>query len=212
VAILMASGQVEDHFEDTAIMGELSLDGQLRHVSGVLPFVAMCSEQRIGRVVVPSADVREARMVGGVRVFGLESLTQLREEPAAWVSEELPAPEVLSDRVVHDLSVVRGQEHVKRALEVAASGGHNLMMQGPPGSGKTLLARTLPGLIAPLTPIESIDVSKVYSVAGLLSREQPLLRERPFRAPHHTISHAGLVGGGSLIRPGEVSLAHTSVS
>jgi magnesium chelatase family protein len=211
VAILMASGQVEDHFEDTAIMGELSLDGQLRHVSGVLPFVAMCSEQRIGRVVVPSADVREARMVGGVRVFGLESLTQLREEPAAWVSEELPAPEVLSDRVVHDLSVVRGQEHVKRALEVAASGGHNLMMQGPPGSGKTLLARTLPGLIAPLTPIESIDVSKVYSVAGLLSREQPLLRERPFRAPHHTISHAGLVGGGSLIRPGEVSLAHRGV-
>jgi magnesium chelatase family protein len=211
VAILVASGQIENHFADTALMGELSLDGRLRHVSGVLPFVAMCHGERIASVVVPAEDVREARMVGGVSAFGLTSLTQLTAAPPDWEQDELPAPECAPAPMAHDLSVVRGQEHVKRAIEVAASGGHNLMMQGPPGSGKTLLARAVPGLIAPLTPLESIDVSKVYSIAGLLSRTQPLLRERPFRSPHHTISHAGLVGGGSLIRPGEVSLAHRGV-
>jgi magnesium chelatase family protein len=211
VAILIASGQIEDHFADTALMGELSLDGRLRHVSGVLRFVAMCHAEQIGSVVVPAEDVREARMVGSVRALGLGSLDQLQKPPVEWEQNELPAPECLATTETYDLSIVRGQEHVKRALEVAASGGHNLMMQGPPGSGKTLLARALPGLIAPLTPLESIDVSKVYSVAGLLSRSQPLLRERPFRSPHHTISHAGLVGGGSLIRPGEVSLAHRGV-
>lgn len=211
VAILIASGQIEDHFADTALMGELSLDGRLRHVSGVLPFVAMCHAEQIASVVVPAEDVREARMVGGVSAFGLSSLKQLTTSPNDWDEDDTPAPECAPEHVAHDLSVVRGQEHVKRALEVAASGGHNLMMQGPPGSGKTLLARALPGLIAPLTPLESIDVSKVYSIAGLLSRTQPLLRERPFRSPHHTISHAGLVGGGSIIRPGEVSLAHRGV-
>lgn len=176
----MASGQIEDHFADTALMGELSLDGRLRHVSGVLPFVAMCHAERIGAVVVPAEDLREARMVGGVRAYGLGSLGQLQKAPAEWVEEELPAPECLSAIETYDLSVVRGQEHVKRAVEVAASGGHNLMMQGPPGSGKTLIARALPGLVAPLAPLESIEVSKIYSVAALLSRAHPLLRERPF--------------------------------
>ena len=211
IAILVASGQIEDHYSDVAIIGELSLEGATRHVSGVLPFAAMCADEGIRRVVVPSDDLREARMVSGVRAFGLGSLPQTRQTPEEWDEEDLPAPECEPERMVHDLSVVHGQEHVKRALEVAASVGHNLMMQGPPGSGKTLLARALPGLLAPLTPVESIAVSKVYSVAGLLNRQRPLLRERPFRSPHHTISHAGLVGGGSVIRPGEVSLAHRGV-
>lgn len=212
VAVLVATGQVPDRYADVALIGELSLEGRLRHVSGVLPFVAMCQEQGVHTAIVPAEDVREARTVGGVRVLGLESLAQLTDPPETWVVPDVSTSRVTPPAdVVHDLSVVHGQEHVKRALEVAAAGGHNVMLQGPPGSGKTLLARALPGLLPPLTPREAIDVSKVYSVAGLLSREQPILHARPFRAPHHTISHAGLVGGGSYIRPGEVSLAHRGV-
>ncbi len=210
MALLVASGQVESRFEEVALLGELSLDGHLRHANGVLPLVAMCRDARVPTVVVPAEDVPEASLVEGIEVFGLDTLTQLKEHPAMWPVAP-PAEGVSNLLEVHDLSVVQGQEHVKRALEVATAGGHNLMLQGPPGAGKTLLARTIPGLLPPLTPDEALEVTKVYSVAGMLGRGHPMVLERPFRAPHHTISHAGLVGGGSKIRPGEVSLAHRGV-
>ena len=212
VAVLVASGQVPNRFgRDVALFGELSLDGRLRHGAGVLPFVAMCLAQGIGTAIVPAEDLREASVVPGIRVLGMETLAQAALDPATWAVLDEATPRIASTVQGHDLAVVQGQEHVKRALEVAAAGGHNVMMQGPPGSGKTLLARAMPGLLAPLSPAEAIEVSKVYSVAGLLSRDQPLLGERPFRSPHHTISHAGLVGGGTNIRPGEISLAHRGV-
>ena len=210
-ALLVASGQLPDRFAQTALVGELSLDGQARHAAGVLPLVAMWRRAGVAEVVVPAEDRAEARLIEGVTVHGLGTLAELREPPERWPEPNDAAPAGLEGPAAHDLSVIRGQEHVKRALEVAAAGSHNVLMQGPPGAGKTLLARAVPGLLAPLTPEEAIDVSSVYSVAGMLGRKRPLLRERPFRAPHHTISHAGLVGGGSRIRPGEVSLAHRGV-
>ena len=211
VGVLAASNQLRASLEDVALLGELSLDGHVRHVNGVLPLAAMCAQAGIRRVVVPAADVAEASLIDSVEVLGLDSLAQLAEVPVAWSMAGPLTAEGDPVREVHDLSVVQGQEHVKRALEVASAGGHNVMMQGPLGSGKTLLARTLPGLLPPLTPNEAIEVTKMHSVAGLLGRGRPLVLDRPFRAPHHTISHAGLVGGGSHIRPGEVSLAHRGV-
>ena len=211
VAILVASQQVPDQFDEMALLGELSLDGHLRHVSGVLPLVSMCAEQGIATAVVPPSDVAEARLAESVQVRGLDTLAEVREGPDDWrVGCEADSVPLARDQAA-ELAVIRGQEHVKRALEVAAAGGHNVMLQGPPGAGKTLLARAVPGILPELSAAEALDVTKIYSVAGMVGRDRGLLRERPFRAPHHTISHAGLVGGGSTIRPGEISLAHRGV-
>ena len=185
--------------------------GHLRHVNGVLPLVSMCADQGIATAVVPPTDVAEARLAETVEVRGLGTLAEVREGREAWRvdCEAGPAPPARSQPA--ELAVIRGQEHVKRALEVAAAGGHNVMLQGPPGTGKTLLARAVPGILPELSAAEALEVTKIYSVVGMVGRDRGLLRERPFRAPHHTISHAGLVGGGSTIRPGEISLAHRGV-
>ena len=211
VAILVASKQVPDHFSEMALLGELSLDGHLRHVNGVLPLVSMCADEGIATAVVPPEDVAEAQLAESIEVRALDTLSRVREEPETWLAECEPDAGRTEHDAVVDLAVVRGQEHVKRALEVAAAGSHNVMLQGPPGAGKTLLARAVPGILPELSAAEALDVTKIYSVAGLVGQDRALVRQRPFRAPHHTISHAGLVGGGSTIRPGEISLAHRGV-
>jgi magnesium chelatase family protein len=216
VGILIASGQVMADVEGAAFLGELSLDGGLRHTHGILPMVGYAREAGIGVVYVPQVDADEAAVVDGVRVVPVPTLQAL----AAHLNREQALPEAEHVALEHvdgegwagtDLSEVRGQEHVKRALEVAAAGGHNLIMSGPPGAGKTLIARALPGILPRLSVNECLEVTRIYSVAGLLPFGQPLVRQRPFRAPHHTISHAGLVGGGRQPRPGEISLSHRGV-
>ena len=216
VGILLATEQLAADISKTVFLGELSMDGALRHTSGILPMVAVAHQQGYNDIVVPSIDAREASLVEGTRILPFDSLAAL----AAFLRGESPAPVYQASSIdlaapqmapANDMADIKGQEHVKRALEVAAAGNHNLVMCGPPGSGKTLLARALPGILPSLTSDEALDVTKIYSVAGLLPSDTPLIRQRPFRSPHHTISNAGLVGGGHWPRPGEISLSHHGV-
>jgi magnesium chelatase family protein len=196
------------------VAGELSLDGSVRHTRGVLPMAALAREQGFKRLFVPEADAAEAALIPGLEVIPVASLLALYEHLTG--DKPIPAhppinPEQLPVITPTDFREIKGQEHVKRALEVAAAGGHNLLMSGPPGSGKTLLARALPGILPRMSIDEALDVTRIYSVADQLPPDIPLIQSRPFRAPHHTISHAGLVGGGNLPHPGEISLAHRGV-
>jgi len=204
------------HLNGFSIIGELSLDGGVRPTRGILPMALSAKETGLRGVIVPRMNAGEAAVVAGVEVIGVETLHQAVEFLAGIL--EIP-PTILEvekffqQRVSHDCDFkeVRGQEHVKRALEIAAAGNHNLLMRGPPGSGKTMLARRLPSILPDLTFAEALETTKIYSVMGLLPEEKPLLTDRPFRAPHHTISDAGLIGGGQIPRPGEVTLAHNGV-
>jgi len=200
--------------DGTLVVGELSLDGSVRHARGVLPMAAVAREQGFKRIFVPQVDAAEAALVPDLEVIPVESLTRLcaylRGEETIAPQPNL-APEDIPPDVKVDFQEVKGQEHVKRALEVAAAGSHNVLMIGPPGAGKTLLARAMPGILPRMSIDEALDVTRIYSVADQLPADVPLIRNRPFRSPHHTISHAGLVGGGNWPHPGEISLAHRGV-
>jgi magnesium chelatase family protein len=216
VGILLSSEQISADLSQTVLLGELSLDGSLRHTNGILPMVALAHQEKIATVIVPEMDAREASIIEGTEIIPITSLAQLvsyfRGEIEAPEFDKATAEEFSPATLPYtDLAYVKGQEHVKRALEVAAAGGHNVIMMGPPGSGKTLLARSLPSLLPPMTDEEALEVTKVYSVSGLLPANTPLIKQRPFRSPHHSISNAGLVGGGQWPRPGETSLSHRGV-
>jgi magnesium chelatase family protein len=196
------------------VVGELSLDGSVRHVRGVLPMAALAWQQGFRCIFTPPGDAAEAALIPGLEVYPVDSLAALVDHLSGRAQIPPQPPVTIEDIEVvvpTDFSEIKGQEHVKRALEVAAAGGHNVMMVGPPGAGKTLLARALPSILPRMSIEEALDVTRIYSVADQLPPEVPLIRSRPFRAPHHTISHAGLVGGGNWPHPGEISLAHRGV-
>jgi len=202
VSILLSSGQLTGVPEGVIFLGELSLDGSLRHTTGILAMASVARKQGFSAIFVPAVDAPEAALVEGIQVFPVKNLVEL----ISHIRGDNPVSPIDSNGIVPnghgsarssidgDLAHVKGQEHAKRAMEVAAAGFHNLLFNGPPGSGKTLLARCLPGILPRMSPEEALDVTKIYSVSGELPADEPMIVDRPFRAPHYTISNAGLIG------------------
>lgn len=218
VGVLAATDQIPlGVLENSLFIGELSLDGSIRHVKGVMPIVYTAFKEGMERVFVAAEDAPQAALVTGIEIIPVETLGQLVEHLYGLntIPPYIAPPLTISDDVILDGIVdfadIKGQQHIKRALEIAAGGNHNILLSGSPGVGKTLLARAMPGILPKLSMDEALEVTRIYSVADMLHGDRPLIQSRPFRAPHHTISQAGLVGGGSVPKPGEISMAHRGV-
>ena len=213
LGILIASGQINPEVSDSLFFGELSLDGSLRHTNGILPMAYLAKEKKFKNIFVPKINEKEASVVSGIDVYSIESLLVLVRYFSKTI-ELIPADKtslkslLISSEAEFDFSEIIGQEAAKRALEIAAAGGHNIFMKGTPGSGKTMLARALPGILPTMTEGEALEVTKIYSITGNLPAGEAIVTTRPFRSPHHTTSRIGLIGGGSNPAPGEISLAH----
>lgn len=216
VGLLLASGQIQADLSDALLFGELSLDGSLRHTNGALSLVLLSQQKRFKRVFLPAVNAQESAIVKKVDIYPVQTVKQLAQhlthlllikvEPSLQFNQLKSPPDFL-----FDMQDIAGQEHAKRALEIAAAGGHNLFMHGVPGAGKTMLARAFASILPELSEDEALEVTKIYSVSGNLPRGSAIIKDRPFRSPHHTTSRIGLIGGGSKPKPGEISLAHRGV-
>lgn len=217
ISFLLSSGQTDFDSKDKIFIGELALDGKIRKVNGVLPICLLAKEEKIKTVFVPKANAKEARLVKDLEIISVQSLAELISflenrieiKPLTPLDIQSEIFEKLSYPI--DMGYIKGQQNAKRAIEIAASGNHNVIMVGPPGSGKTLLAKAIPSILPKMTRDEILETTKIYSVAGKLSSKNPLISQRPFRSPHHSASESSLIGGGSHPRPGEITLAHRGV-
>lgn len=216
MGFLLASFQLQFDPEGKLFVGELSLNGDLKPTKGILPIAIMAKEKGYKTIFLPEVNAKEAALIDGIEIIPAKTLKQLMMHlEGTCPIEPYPPTDIRkfyeTQEYLFDFAYVKGQDHAKRAMEIAASGGHNALMQGPPGSGKTLIARTLPSILPPLTMSEALEVTKIYSVSGILPSDNPLVTIRPFRTPHHTASGAALVGGGAWPKPGEISLAHRGI-